>query len=130
MLGWEVPGACCEKETSWQDSNWGGVHQSLLYRGLMEGAAFECSVLLAGVGGAELLYLPWFYLSAACSVVQASACALIWCQESTCCLLSCGLSYIVETGWSGSHPALHHQLHHHFEAVDEKKKIYTLRFCT
>ena len=116
-----MPGACCGKGTSWQDSNWAGVHQSSC-KGPMEGAAFECSVLLARVGGAGLLYLPWFYPSAACSVVQASACALLWCQESTCCLLSCGLSCNVETGWSGSHPVLHHQLHHHFEAMDAREK--------
>lgn len=72
-----MPGACCEKEMSLQDSNLGDVHRSLC-RGPMAGAAFGCSVLLARVGGAGLLYLPWSSdLSAACSVVQASACALI-----------------------------------------------------
>ena len=72
-----MPGACCEKGMSWQDSNLGGVHWSLC-RGPMAGAAFGCSVLLGRVGGAGLLYLPWSSgPSAACSVAQASACALI-----------------------------------------------------
>ena len=67
-----MPGAYCEKRMSWQNSNLGGVHWSLC-RGPMAGTAFGCSVSLAHVGGAGLLYLPWSSdLSAACS-----ACALI-----------------------------------------------------
>ena len=58
-LDWEVPGARCEKGMSWRDNNLGDVHQSLC-RGPMGEAAFGCSVLLAHVGAAGLLYSPWF----------------------------------------------------------------------
>ena len=41
-------------------------------------AAFGCSVLLGCAGGSGLLHLAWSSgPSAACSVAQASACALI-----------------------------------------------------